>query len=203
MNAIRITTLTAVLVLAASLAEANITPTTPSTDGVNSTGSDWDPMQMEFSVIGSQEGQSGRITGALLSDTEVDPTVTLRTTLDNDTGFTWTGYRVKVSMDKPFTLDSALVRYPATSEAGWWGTVDISPAILNGGVYVGEVDYWGGTPIPAGGTLDFSYKMTFIGTVHYCQELIPVPEPATAVLAVAGVGGLLLAAWRRRHRVAT
>ena len=50
----------------------------------------------------------------------------------------------------------------------------------------------GGTPIPDGGTIDFSYQMTFVGNVQYCQQMIPIPEPGTLILVLSGLVGLVV-----------
>jgi hypothetical protein len=125
-----------------------------------------------------------------------DPTVKLRTTIDNDTAISWTGFLVNVYMDQPFTLTLPTVYTPDTSEPGWSVASYVSTAVPVGGHWEATVDFEGGTPIPYGGTLDFSYKLTFDGTVHYCQEMTPIPEPTTIVLAMAGMVGLVLV--RRR-----
>jgi hypothetical protein len=130
------------------------------------------------------------------TDTELDPTVTMRNTIDNDTGSSWTGYHVNVYMDKPFDLlNPVLVWYPSTSESGWSGSITVTPAVQIGfspDVWQAQLDYVGGTPIPDGGVLDFSYKMSFVGTVHYCQEMIPIPEPGTFALVLCGLAGLVV-----------
>src|ERR1041385_3385515 len=43
-------------------------------------------------------GAPGNILGAIFTDTAVDPTLTLRTTVDNDTSFAWSGYRVNITL---------------------------------------------------------------------------------------------------------
>ena len=69
---------------------------------------------------------------------DLDPTVTMRNTIDNDTGFSWTGYHVNVFMDNPFTVSAATIYTPATSEPGWTGSITVSPAVLVGSQYEGR-----------------------------------------------------------------
>jgi hypothetical protein len=126
-----------------------------------------------------------------------DPTVKLHTIIDNDTTYGWVGYHVNIYMDKPFTISAVAVNYGDTSANGWWGNATVASATTPDpitGQYVGQVDYYGGNTLAIGGSLDFSYKLTFDGTVHYCQEMIPtpVPEPSTIALGISGLIGLLV-----------
>jgi hypothetical protein len=199
MRILETTVFISALLVAATVAWADIIPTAPSAEGLNGAGTSWDASRLEFAFRGSQSRQPGRLTVNFISDTDLDPTLTLQNIIGNDTDFAWTGYRVKVSMDQDFTLSSPMVNYGETSELGWSGAVTVSPAVWNGSAYMGQVDYWGGTPIPVGGTLDFSYDLTFVGTAHYCQEMTPLPEPSSLVLLGSGAIGLLCCKWRRRR----
>jgi hypothetical protein len=167
----------------------------------------WDPEHPEaedagdMAIVGDQNWGPGHVGSLALDNTAYfeinqDPTVKLRTTIENDTGFSWTGYFVNVYMDQPFTLTVPTVYTPDTSEPGWGVASYVSTAVPVSGHWEANVNFAGGTPIPDGGTLDFSYKLTFTGTVHYCQEMTPVPEPSTIVLVLNGLAGLVFV--RRR-----
>jgi hypothetical protein len=153
-------------------------------------------------VQGSQSGPVGHIGRENLDDTarfvvNEDPTVKLHTIIDNDTTYAWAGYHVNIYMDKPFTISAVAVNYGDTSANGWWGNATVANATTPDpitGQYVGQVDYYGGDALAIGGSLDFSYKLTFDGTVHYCQEMIPTPapEPSTIALGIGGLIGLLV-----------
>jgi len=148
-------------------------------------------------IQGQQWGPVGHIGKQDLDETarfEVneDPTVKLRTIIDNDTAFAWTAYHVNIYMTQPFSISSVSVNYGDTSEGGWWGSATVTPAQQVGDEYVGQVDFSGGDPLLIGDSLDFSYKLTFTGSVHYCQEMIPIPEPSMIALAISGLVGLLV-----------
>lgn len=124
--------------------------------------------------------------------TEDDPTVTLRTAMDNDTGFSWTGYLVNIYMNKTFTISNVNVYDPATSEPGWTGAAVGPVTQLNATQWMGQVVFSAGTPIPNGGVLDFGYKLSFAGSAQFCQEMIPIPEPSSIALGIIGLVGLLV-----------
>jgi len=146
-------------------------------------------------ITGNQSQSPGTVLGSF-TEAPDDPNISVYNGFENDTGFAWTDYHVVVKMDHPFNLSNAAVDPPITD---WTATpVALTSAVLEGGLYVGNVDYYSGTPVPIGGELDFHYKISFTGysSTNYIQELYPTPEPGTLVLLVCGVLGLL--AVRRR-----
>jgi hypothetical protein len=143
-------------------------------------------------IAGNQYWAPGSILATF--DTCVDdPTVKVINSIDNDTGLTWSGYHVDVSMDRTFSISDALGSTPGD----WTGSITQQPVPV-GSVWVGQLDFSAGTPVANGGTLEFSYKITFGGSSHYNynQDMTPVPEPGSIVLLVGGLLGLL--AVRRR-----
>jgi len=125
-----------------------------------------------------------------------DPTIKVINSIDNDTGFDWTDYHVNIYMNLPFTLTNAIVYNPND----WSATPGTISATWNGSEYVGSIDYNYGTTVAVGGTLDFGYKLNFVGSpgghYTYTQEVLPTPEPGTFVLLACGLVGLLV--MRRR-----
>lgn len=134
---------------------------------------------------------SGNIAGGILTDTPGDPTLSILNTINNDTGFSWTGYLVDVTMSHAFTLAN-----PKVFNAGW--TASITQPAWNGSEYSGQVAYTGGVAVPDGQLLVFGYDITFEGATQFdfSQKLTPVPEPGTmgflalGALAFAGFGFL-------------
>jgi hypothetical protein len=144
-------------------------------------------------ITGDQSQSPGIVSGSFSQETADDPTVKVINSVNNDTGLNWTGYHVTVSMDRTFTISSALPSIPGD----WIASITQQP-VLVGSDWVGQLDFSAGTPVADGDTLEFSYKITFGGSTHYKydQDMIPVPEPGSIVLLVGGLLGLL--AVRRR-----
>jgi hypothetical protein len=172
-----------------SVGNASIIHVTAADDGdgaVVCTNNMFDAETDSLTLVGNQYWSPGHILGAITTDSAEDPTLTLQTAIDNDTAFAWTAFHVNVYMTNTFSISAATVYTP-----GDW-TASITAPSWNGTEYQGSVDYYAGTPVGVGGTLDFSYKITFSGLTSYtfCQEMIAVPEPGTLGLAL--MGGLLL-----------
>lgn len=158
----------------------------------------WNSSQVSLSIHGEQLGTPGLGGGTIYTSSAEDPTLTVHNIIDNDTTFSWTAYHVNVSMSSTFTISNAVVNVP-----GDWTSVITQQPILTNSLYVGQVDYFSGTPVPIGGTLDFQFNMIFSGATQfsYTVELIPVPEPETLnLVAVSGIllGGFALGRRRRR-----
>ena len=151
-----------------------------------------------FTMNSIQSGPGG-IQGWIYTDSAEDPTLTLQNTINNDTGFDWTGYHVDVFMNQSFTIAS-----PSVLNSGWSGTITAQPT-WNGSQYEGQIDFVGGTPVGANQILSFSYQISFSGSTSFTfsQTLSPVPEPGTPSLLLAGAllgGGLV---FTRKLRVRT
>jgi hypothetical protein len=157
-----------------------------STYGFEKTG----PIDFQLSIDGIHDiWDTGHILGDIITDTELDPRLTLLHEIDNDTDGEWTDYHAEIKMNKSFTLDNVTV-----GNTDW--TYVITQPTPVGSDWIGTVDYYAGVPVAPGGTLDFGYRMTFVGTVAFCESLTPTPEPGTLVLLACGVVGLFVA--RRR-----
>jgi hypothetical protein len=130
----------------------------------------------------------GHILGDILTDTEVDPTLAFYQSIDNDTAFAWGDYHVKVTMNKSFTFSNVGV-----VNSGWTFAPVATPTMV-GTNWIGYIDYYAGTPVIVGGTLNFNYAVSFVGSVQFCEELTPsaVPEPGTFALVACGLAGLLV-----------
>jgi hypothetical protein len=133
---------------------------------------------------------AGHMLGTFTTNTDLDPTIKVINSIDNDTLIDWTDYHLKIKMGNPFTLSNAIVYGPG----GWTANITSQPVQV-GSQWVGVIDYVAGTPVLAGsGTLDFGYKMSFSGSTSYsyCQEMVPTPEPGTIVLLACGLIGILV-----------
>jgi hypothetical protein len=142
----------------------------------------------------STQSGPGGIWGMIYTSSAQDPTLTLQNTINNDTGFDWTGYHVDVFMNQSFVISS-----PSVLNFGWTGSITAQPT-WNGAQYEGQIDFTGGTPVGAQQILSFSYAITFSGATSFTfsQTLSPVPEPGTSSLLLGGaflLGGL---AWIRK-----
>jgi hypothetical protein len=66
--------------------------------------------------------------------------------------------------------------------------------IPNGGTgWLGTIDYYASNPsyaIAIGDEGEFGFKITFVGSVDFCTEQVPTPEPTT--LALLCIGALAL-----------
>lgn len=198
---------TMAVVLAGGSAHAAITTWDIANDGdgaIDCTASPfstslWNPTDQayEITIVGNQYWGPGHMVGDIATNTIEDPTMKIRNIIDNafDYEFDWTGYLVSISMNNSFTISNAVVNTP-----GNWASPVVTQPTLVGGKYVGSVSYTGGTPVGQDETLDFGYWISFSGKTAYnfCQEMTPVPEPATMSLLLAGLGAACL----RKHRQA-
>jgi MYXO-CTERM domain-containing protein len=172
-------------------AQASITSWECANDGdgaINCVAS-WDANTYEMTITGAQSDTPGHMLGSFTTDTEEDPTVKMINAVDNDMWFDWTDYHINLYMSKTFTLSNA-----AVSDPNDW-TVSVTQPSWNGTAYVGTIDYYAGTSVNIGDTIEFTYKMAFLGSISFTQEMIPTPEPAT--LTLLALGGLALVRRRR------
>ena len=153
-------------------------------------------------------GPFGRMVGTVTTDTIEDPTLTLDSAVQNDSGGMWIGYQVNVIMSVAFTFTTPGPTVGNPPNNDWFIASTVNPTLqVSGpyaGMYEGTLNYSGGTPIGIGDELDYLYSIHFSGFTSYSftQEIIAqvaaVPEPGT--LALMGMGGLMLALRLRRNQ---
>jgi hypothetical protein len=153
----------------------------------------------------TQHPGQATMVGIVNTDTPLDPTLTLASAVDNDTGFAWLGYRVNVYMSVPFTFvtPGPTVSNPPTPD---WLVASVLAPAWNGSQYEGTLFFSGGTPVGIGDELSFLYSINFASSTHYAftQEMIPlatvVPEPSA--IGLMGIGALGVALRLRRSSLA-
>lgn len=187
-----------------SVTKANITGIDYASDGDGAIVCNvytWNGSLPEFTagtIDGIQYSAPAHVIGNIETDGS-DPTLTLNSTINNDTGFAWTAYDVNVYMSSTFTLSAENVTLPPD----WTAAITQSP-VWNGSQYEGKLEFTGVTPVANGDNLDFGYTISFSGytSFTFCQEMIPVPEPGTFGFLSAGallLGGFLAAGRRKNH----
>lgn len=188
----------AALFLTAALpsAHANVTGISYSSDGsgaINCPYYYW-PGGTDVNVYGTQYSGPGNILFNVNTDSSGDPTLTLGNSINNDTSFAWTGYEVQVTMSQTFTLSAATI----TAPPDWIVGSVMQPGAPVAGIYTGDIIFNAGTPIQPGGQIDFSYQLSFLGSVQFTETLTPTPEPGTVSLLVGGA--LAVGGWVSRKR---
>jgi len=153
-----------------------------------------------LNMTGDQYWGPGHMEGTFQTDTPADPALVIRNALDNDTGFTWTGYHVNVVLSSDFSIYDAQVYAPG----GWTVSYTLQPVLVNSGIYagkyMGQIEYAAGTPVLNGDVLDFGYTIEFSGytSFTFCQELVPVPEPTAFALLTLGGAFVICRRFPRR-----
>jgi hypothetical protein len=184
-----------------SISSANITNVNAwGTSGFSYTNWAWSGNASAVTMqSGGNQLSAGNLMIKVLTTDSSDPTLKIDNSIDNQTGFSWTQFKVNIYMPVSFTLTNVVVNTPAD-----WSVFSFNQtATFTGSNYLDTVVYNAGTPIPPTGTIDFGYWVQFSGSPSYIitQELIPVPEPGTlSLVAVSGIllGGFALGRRRRR-----
>jgi len=155
--------------------------------------------EYSLSMSGTQNWYPAHVVGDFNTNTELDPTVWIAETVDNNTTFAWTDYHITIGMTKSFSISTSVIA-PDN-----WTFIITQPSVLGGGQtlpnggtgWLGTIDYYvgAGSPIGIGQSGDFGFKVSFVGSVAFCTEQIPTPEPTT--LALLSIGAL---AFMRRRR---
>jgi hypothetical protein len=172
--------------------------------------STWTYLGDSLSMSGVQHSTTvpGKMLGWVQTSDPSDPTLTLGSAVNNDSGQAWIGYQVDVVMINPFTFvaPGPSVSNPLPND--WSVASVIAPTLQVGGTYdgkyLGTINYAGGTQVAVGDELDYVYSIHFTGSSSYSftQEAIPqiapVPEPSTITLLA--IGGLAFAMRLRRNR---
>jgi len=146
----------------------------------------------------TQSDLPAHMQGSFKASSEEDPSVTLVEEVWNDTDFAWTGYEFYMWMDKTFQISDvvaplnwdSVINQPVAgvnpnnpSQSGYLGSVIYSVGAL-GSPILYDTD----TFVDAAELGEFGMKVTFVGSINFCTEQIPVPEPMTmAMLAMGGV----------------
>jgi hypothetical protein len=152
------------------------------------TWDDSDPCVYKLSMSGIQNWYPAHVVGDFNTDTELDPKVLIDETVDNNTTFAWTDYHIDIGMTKTFSISNVI------TPDGWEYEVNqpiSGQQIPNDGTgWLGTIDYYVGTgsPIAIGDEGEFGFKITFTGSVAFCTEQVPTPEPTTIMLL--GLGAL-------------
>jgi hypothetical protein len=148
--------------------------------------------------LSAAQYQAGSVTGTIYSDTALDPTLTRGNDVLNDTGFAWGAYTVDITMAQTFTISAVSVSAPVTG----WGSFTLLQPVLSGGSYVGHIDFSGPAIANDGSELDFSYKVSFVGSTQYTitETFTPIAVPEPGTLGLAALGGLLFGGFSLSRR---
>lgn len=140
--------------------------------------------EYRLEMHGAQHWYPAHVEGDFTTDTELDPVVWIVEQVDNYTDFTWTDYHIDIGMNKEFSIIGVV----APADWTWTITPPVGgQPIPNGGTgWLGSVDYYAGTPIEIGQSGQFGLVISFAGSVEFCTEQIPTPEPASLVLLALG-----------------
>jgi hypothetical protein len=190
-----------------SVASANLltlTYTNDNTGALNCTYGYWNFGGLTNSaniIISGDQFAPGAMLGNITTDSADDPSLGFHSIIENGSGSDWNAYQIGVFLSQPFTITNPIVNMP-----GDWTVNYSTNSTFNGSVYVGFVDFTGGTPVSGDpdnpGTLDFAYRILFSGSTSYTlsQVMTPVPEPGTGSLLAVGLvlGGYINRRLRRR-----
>lgn len=140
----------------------------------------------------------------------LDPTLTLSSAVENDTGQAWIGYQVNVIMSVPFTFTTPGPTVNNPSVDDWFLASTVAPTLQVSGPYAGEYEgtynFSAGTPVGIGDELDYLYSIHFSGAMSYTfteeitPMMAPVPEPGTIALLTIGGLGFAMRLRRNSHK---
>jgi hypothetical protein len=150
-----------------------------------------------LSMSGAQYWAPGHVAGSFTTDTPGDPTVRIIEDVQNDTGFAWSDYHIAIGMTQTFSFVSSGLLAPI----GWTAVVtapSYPQTMPNGGTgWVGMIDYYqsAGSVVAIGDVGTFGFKVSFDGSIQYCTQQYPTPEPTTILLL--GLGAMSVIRRRR------
>ncbi len=184
-----------ILFLAAPFAKATITSWNCDDDGDGAIVMDTPVMtdlgggEYELSMAGVQYWYPAHVEGDFTA-TPDDPIVRFIEDIENDTTFAWTDYHIAIGMSNEFSILSTGLMMPD----GWTAVITAPSSgqpLPNGGTgWLGMIDYYmdSGLPVAIGDIGTFGFKISFVGSIAFCTEQIPTPEPATIMML--GLGAL-------------